>query len=79
MANLVEHDTLMTVHSSESSVGSSILSSGERGRRTALAKARRETARRELELVKADEEVAETSLKKHVQPLCRGLLLDSRS
>ena len=62
MANIVEHDALMTVHSSESSVGSSILSSAERGRRTAFAKAKRETARRELELARADEEVAANEL-----------------
>ena len=41
-------------------MGSSILSSAERGRRT--AKAKRETARRQLELAEADEEVAASEL-----------------
>ncbi len=62
MANIVERDIVMTVHSSGSSVGSSILSSAERGRRTAFVKAKRETARRELELARADEEVAASEL-----------------
>ena len=55
MYNIAENQQSVTVHSSESSVGSSILSSAERGRRTAFAKAKRETARRELELARADE------------------------
>ena len=55
---VAEHEAPLTVRCSKSFAGSSVLSSAERGRRTALARARREVVRQQLALARADEEVA---------------------
>ena len=61
MRMVVEHEVPISVRSSTSSGGTSIVSSAERNRRTALTRARREAARLQLALV-ADEQVAEAEL-----------------
>ena len=72
MSNILEHDTVMTVPSSGSSMGLSVLSSAERDRRAVFAKAKQEAARRELELAGADEEVAANELGEARAPSMSG-------
>ena len=62
MRMVVEHEVPITVRSSTSSGGTSVISSAERNRRTGLTRARRETARRQLALAIADEQLAEAEL-----------------
>ena len=62
MRMVAEHEAPITVRSSTSSGGTSLISSAERNRRTALTRARRETARRQLALAIVDEQVAEAEL-----------------
>ena len=59
---VAEHEVPITVRSSTSSGGTSVISSAEHNRRTALTRARRETARRQLALALADEQLAEAEL-----------------
>ena len=59
---VAEHEGPITIHSSTSSDGTIVISSAERNLRTAVARAKRETARRHLALAIADEQVAEAEL-----------------
>ena len=65
---VAEHVAPITVRSSTSSGGTSVVSSAERNRRKALERARRETARRQLALALADEQVAEAELEEIARP-----------
>ena len=60
--DVAEHEAPIAVRSSTSSDGTSVISSAERNRRTAVTRAKRETARRHLALAIADEPVAEAEL-----------------
>ena len=62
MRVVAENEVPITIRSSTSSSGTSVVSSAEHNRRTALTRAKRETARRQLPLANADEQVAETEL-----------------
>ena len=68
MRMVAEHEVPMSVRRSTSSGGTSIVSSAERNRRTALTRARRETARRHLALALADEQLAEAELEEIARP-----------
>ncbi len=61
MAYIALDDVLMVGSSSSSGIGS-VVSSADRVRRVALAKARRETARREVDLARCNEELEEAEL-----------------
>ncbi len=62
MRMVAEHEAPITIRSSTSSDGTTVISSAERNRRTAVSRAKRETARRHLALAIADEQVAEAEL-----------------
>ena len=68
MRMVVEHEVPIVVRSSTISDGASVISSAERDRRTALTRARRETARRQLALALADEQLAEAELEEVARP-----------
>ena len=68
MRMVAEHEAPITVRSSTSSGGTSVVSSAEHNRRLALTRARRDTARRQLALALADEQVAGAELEEIARP-----------
>ena len=59
---VADYEPPITIRSSASSDGTTVISSAERNRRTAVTRAKRETARRHLALAIADEQVAVAEL-----------------
>ena len=59
---VAENEVPLTIRCSTSSSGTSVVSSAEHNRRTALTRAKRETARGQIALANAYEQVAEAEL-----------------